>query len=193
MSRNTVVKTTKIQLGGTLEDENGRVTETVREWKASDSNGYRFQPVSAGDDLVVFSEAHPYDANALEERKNAYDEYFNTRDGETIDKDHTEGSGDPHAAANAAVNYDIDRVYGDYSFLNFAVASPSDASRDWKVYVASPSNAWKQNYTRIDSIVMPEGRRRRCLLPCIQHDRHTGGWRQREEQCKAALPAEGNV
>lgn len=154
MSRNTVVKTTKIQLGGTLEDENGRVTETVREWKASDSNGYRFQPVSAGDDLVVFSEAHPYDANALEERKNAYDEYFNTRDGETIDKDHTEGSGDPHAAANAAVNYDIDRVYGDYSFLNFAVASPSDASRDWKVYVASPSNAWKQNHTRIDSIVM---------------------------------------
>lgn len=154
MSQNTVVKTTKIQLGGTLEDENGRVTETVREWKASDSNGYRFQPVSAGDDLVVFSEAHPYDANALEERKNAYDEYFNTRDGETIDKGHTEGSGDPHAAANAAVNYDIDRVYGDYSFLNFAVASPSDASRDWKVYVASPSNAWKQNHTRIDSIVM---------------------------------------
>lgn len=163
MSQNTVVKTTKIQLGGDAADEAGRKTETVKPWIASSSNGYRFQPVSAGDDLVVFSEAQPYGSDALQERKDEYDKYFNTRDGETISKDHTEGTGDPHAAANASVNYDIDRVYGDYSFLSFAVASSSNAERTWKVYTASSSNAsgtsdtwkeWKENHTRIDSIVM---------------------------------------
>ena len=163
MSQNTVVKTTKIQLDGDAADESKRKTETVKAWIEDNSNGYRFQPVSAGDDLVVYSEAQPYDADALQERKTEYEEYFNTRDGETISKDHTEGTGDPHAAANASVNYDIDRVYGDYSFLNFAVASSSDAERTWNVYTASSSNAagtsdtwreWKENHTRIDSIVM---------------------------------------
>ena len=71
---------------------------------------------------MVFSEAQPYGKDDLESRKEAYDEQFDTRNGETISEDHKEGTGDPHAAANAAVNYDIDRVYGDYSFLNFAVA-----------------------------------------------------------------------
>ena len=145
MSRNTVVKTTKIRLGGTSTKEDSRVTEIVREWNESEPNGYRFQPVSAGNDLVVFSEAQPYGKDDLESRKEAYDEYFDTRNGETISEDHKEGTGDPHAAANAAVNYDIDRVYGDYSFLNFAVASSSNASEKWKVYAASPSDAWKES------------------------------------------------
>ncbi len=48
MSRNTVVKTTKIRLGGTSTKEDSRVTEIVREWNESEPNGYRFQPVSAG-------------------------------------------------------------------------------------------------------------------------------------------------
>lgn len=154
MSQNTVVKTTKIRLGGTSTDEDSRVTEIVREWNESEPNGYRFQPVSAGNDLVVFSEAQPYGNEDLDNRKKAYDKYFDTRHGQTIDKDTREGEGDPHAAANAAVNYDIDRVYGDYSFLNFAVASSSNASENWKIYAASPSDAWKENHTRIDSIVM---------------------------------------
>lgn len=154
MSQNTVVKTTKIKLNGTAADERSRETETVREWSASEPNGYQFQPVSSGDDFVVFSEAQPYSADDLQTRQKAYNDYFDTRNGETISADKQEGEGDPHAAANAAVNYDIDRVYGDYSFLNFAVASSSNASRTWNVYAASPSDAWKENHTRIDSIVM---------------------------------------
>lgn len=154
MSQNTVVKTTKILLGGTAADENSRETKTVHEWNASEPNGYRFQPVSSSDNFVVFSEAQPYSADDLQTRKEAYNDYFDTRNGETISADKQEGEGDPHAAANAAVNYDIDRVYGDYSFLNFAVASSSNASRTWNVYAASPSDAWKENHTRIDSIVM---------------------------------------
>ena len=167
MSRNTVVKTTKIRLGGTSTDEDSRVTEIVREWNESEPNGYRFQPVSAGNDLVVFSEAQPYGNEDLDNRKKAYDKYFDTRHGQTIDKDTREGEGDPHAAANAAVNYDIDRVYGDYSFLNFAVASSSNASENWKIYAASPSDAWKENHTRIDSIVM----RKADDNGTLQHDR----------------------
>ena len=133
----------------------------------SEPNGYRFQPVSAGNDLVVFSEAQPYGNEDLDNRKKAYDKYFDTRHGQTIDKDTREGEGDPHAAANAAVNYDIDRVYGDYSFLNFAVASSSNASENWKIYAASPSDAWKENHTRIDSIVM----RKADDNGTLQHDR----------------------
>lgn len=113
------------------------MTKIVREWNESEPNGYRFQPVSAGNDLVVFSEAQPYGKDDLESRKKAYDEYFDTRNGEIISENKKDGTGDPHAAANAAVNYDIDRVYGDYSFLNFAVASSSNASEKWKVYAAS--------------------------------------------------------
>ena len=154
MSRNTVVKHTVIDLADPNAEQN-RTAQEVYGW--TEGAGYRFQPAAVDEKVTVFAEAEHYNDAELEDLKEDYDEYFEVENnGDAADA--TEGTGNPHAAANAQINYDVDRIYGKYSTLNISVATASDAEPHATTTRFDMGDSWNENHTRIDQIVMTPGK-----------------------------------
>ena len=153
MSRKTVVKHAMIDLGAVDSDAANHGVDVVYDWD-SDA-GYRFQPVAVDQKVTVFAEAYHYDEDELETLKEEYAAYYETENGGAEDDDGEDsGTGNPLAGAYAALNYDIDRVFGNYSTLNISVASTGDGEDSWQTYKFDMGDSWKKNLTRIDCIVM---------------------------------------
>lgn len=150
MSRNTVVKHTVIDLANPNAEAN-RTAQEVYGW--TEGAGYRFQPAAVDEKVTVFAEAYHYDEDELKELKDAYDEYY-----EVENEGNDEGTGNPHAAANVQINYDVDRIYGKYSALNISVATSSNAEQPATTTKFDMGTSWDENHTRIDQIVMTPGK-----------------------------------
>lgn len=111
-------------------------------------NGYRFLPKVVNDEVIYYTEAEPYSEAKLEERAQAYKEYYAaTAEGNLADG--SGGTGDPYANVNYQYAVTLDELYGQYSKLNFAVKQEDGT---YQQFTLEPSETWKAQGARIDYI-----------------------------------------
>lgn len=111
-------------------------------------SGYRFLPKVVNDEVIYYTGAEPYSEAELEERAQAYKEYY-AASAEGNLEDGSGGTGDPYANVNYQYAVTLDELYGQYSKLNFAVKQEDGT---YQQFTLEPSETWKAQGTRIDYI-----------------------------------------